>query len=52
MSTALKAKEVNTDGATPEDSDGESDEDKKGFVVASQYDPGPVSTIYQKWSLD
>ena len=33
----LKEKDLNVDSGE------ESDEDKKGFVVASQYDPAPVS---------
>jgi hypothetical protein len=53
----LKEKDVNTAG----DSGDESDEESKGFVVASQYDPAPVSPLLlpnyhmliarpQKWS--
>ena len=37
----LKEKDVNVAG----DSGDESDEDSKGFVVASQYDPAPVSPL-------
>jgi hypothetical protein len=37
----LKEKDVNVAG----ESGDESDEESKGFVVASQYDPAPVSTL-------
>jgi hypothetical protein len=37
----LKEKDVNVAG----DSGDESDEESKGFVVASQYDPAPVSAL-------
>jgi len=38
----LKEKDVNVAG----ESEDESDEDSKGFVVASQYDPAPVSALF------
>jgi hypothetical protein len=37
----LKEKDVNVAG----DSGDESDEESRGFVVASQYDPAPVSPL-------
>ena len=37
----LKEKDVNVAG----ESGDESDEESKGFVVASQYDPAPVSPL-------
>jgi hypothetical protein len=37
----LKEKDVNVAGESGDDSD----EESKGFVVASQYDPAPVSPL-------